>query len=91
MQHHVLGPAPAQEEVGGLDVPVDDVLPVRRGQSLGNAAQQRQGLRYGQGLAQQAMRQDLPFEPLHGQVGLATIGDAFSDIGDDGGVVQPLE
>ena len=72
--HHVLGPAPAQEEVGGLDVAVDDALLVRRGQPLGGAAQQRQHLGEAQRLAQQPVCQVLPLEPLHGQVGLAVLG-----------------
>jgi hypothetical protein len=87
-QHHVLGAAPSEEEVGGLDIPVDNALLVGRGECLGRAAQQGQGLREAQGLASQTFRQVLALEPLHDQKGLALLGGAMGDVGDDAGVVQ---
>lgn len=55
---------------------------------LGRMAQQGQGLRQAQGLVREALSEILALQPLHGEEGLALLGEAVGDIGDDAGVVQ---
>ncbi len=75
------------EEVGGLDVAVDDALGVGGGEGIGDLAAQLQHQLGGQGPAGDAVLEDLAFEQLHSDEGLAVVLVNFMD-GADVGVVE---
>ena len=77
-----------EEEVRGLDVPVDEAARMREREALGGAADDGDALADCEAPAVKAVAEVLPVEPLHGDVGEALRGDAVGDVADDCGVVE---
>ena len=78
---------PLDADVRGLDVPVDDLLPVGEPDAVANLGQNLQGLGTGEGLLLEQLLQIVPLHELHGDVEDALILAEFVD-GHQVGVVQ---
>ena len=79
-----------EEDVRRLDVAVHDADRVREAEALGDAADERDGLRRGELAALQAGGEILALEPLHREVGPAVVV-AVRDVADDRVVPQRRE
>jgi hypothetical protein len=73
-----------EEEVGGLDVAVDDPLAVGHRQPLERAPGEPRALQQPDPPLEQTILERLALEPLHRQVVLARAGDAVIDVANDG-------
>ena len=70
---------PADEEVLGLQVPMDDALLVRRGETPGNLERVVHGLLRGDRTGVELLAQRLAFEKLHDRVGDALLRSEVED------------
>ena len=79
-QLELLELAARQEQVRRLDVAVHDPALVEHGETLAGAPRDRERLVERQTGAREALTEVLAFEPLHRDVGTASLGDAVRDV-----------
>ena len=72
-------PVPLHADVGGFDVPVDDVLAVGETQAITDLGQDLQGLGAREGLLLEELVQVVPLHELHGDVEHALVLAEFVD------------
>jgi hypothetical protein len=77
-----------EEQVGGLDVAVDQTAGVKLGERAGDLLGEGERLGDGERLARQPLRQILALEPLHDQVALPVGEVAVRDVRHHAGVVD---
>src|SRR5262249_24072844 len=80
--------AALEDEVRGLEVAVDDALPVRVGEGAGDAGAEREGFFDGEGAAQEPLAQRRAVDPLDGEVLAAAGQNAVRDVARDAGPVE---
>ena len=81
-------PVPGQDRVGGLDVPMDDALPMCPGQTLPDPDGDIEGFGKREGAPSDLLPDRLPLAVGHGEEGAAVVGFADLVQGADIGVVE---